>query len=129
MAYHVGQVGPITYHQDNSGTDQDITTPIVYTPEMFGAPAGSQVITPLVSQTVYRSRGAGAVRNLSTSADAISFLVWTQAADNGLFGHHSGSIDVTTAFTWWIWTADATAEQAYKPSEQEALSMVNPRWA
>jgi hypothetical protein len=128
MGYHSGQIGPIAFHQDNSGTDHDMTSPLVYTPEMFGAPPGSQIVTPLVSQGVHLSRGSGAVRNFSVSADAISFLVWTQAADNGLFGHHSGCIDVTTGFSWWQFTPDGVSDKVYQPSEEGALRLVDPKW-
>jgi hypothetical protein len=100
MAYQSGLVGPISYHQDNSGTNTDITTGQVYTPQQFGAPATAQIIPGTVNQSVYVSRGKAYLQDVNINEEAITFQVYTQAADDGFFGHHSGSITVDTAFQW-----------------------------
>ena len=101
MAYQSGTVGPITYSQDNSGVATDTTTGIQYTPEQFGAPAGAQIITGTINQGYIVFRGKAYVQDLVEAPDAVSFQVYTQAADDGLFGHHSGSIAVATTFQWF----------------------------
>jgi hypothetical protein len=101
MGYQTGTVGPITYSHDNSGDNTDTDTPINYTPEQFGAPPGAQIITGTVQINQYVSRGNAYVHNETITADAISFDVYTQAANDGLFGWHSGSITVNTTFQWY----------------------------
>ncbi|SDK59315.1 hypothetical protein [Arthrobacter sp. ok362] len=102
MAYQSGLVGPIVYNQDNSGVRTDTDTNIVFTPQEFGAPAGAQIIPPTVNQSYTVSRGQAYVHNLVIEANAIVFQVFTQAADDGLFGHHSGAISVGTSFQWYL---------------------------
>jgi hypothetical protein len=101
MAYQTGTIGPITYSQDNSGTDSDITTNVQYTPQEYGAPEGAQIL-PGVSQSVHVFRGKAYVQDLLIGQDTITFQVYTQAANDGLFGWHSGSISVSTAFQWFF---------------------------
>jgi hypothetical protein len=100
MAYASGTIGPIVYSQDNSGTDNDIVTDIQYTAQEYGAPVGAQ-IRPPVGQGVHVTRGSAHVQNLVIGADSITFQVYTQAANDGLFGWHSGSITVSTNFQWF----------------------------
>lgn len=100
MTFQSGLVGPITYYQDNSGVKTDTTTPIEYTPQQFGAPATAQIITGTLNQSYWVSRGTAYVQDLNITPDSITFQVYTQAADNGLFGHHSGAITVATSFQW-----------------------------
>jgi len=108
MGFQTGTIGPIAYHQDNSGVSTDTDTPTNYTPEQFGAPPGAQIITGLVQQNYTVTRGRAYVHNLTITADAISFLAFTQAAnDSWFFGWHSGSIDVSTTFTWYYVTSNA----------------------
>jgi multidrug efflux pump subunit AcrA (membrane-fusion protein) len=99
MPYQTGTVGPITYSQDNSGNPDDITTALTYTPQEYGAPQGAQIM-PGVSQSVHVFRGKAYVENLIIGQDSITFQVYTQAANDGLFGWHSGSITVSTTFQW-----------------------------
>lgn len=101
MAYQTGLVGPISYHQDNSGVRTDTTTQQDYTPQQFGAPATAQIIPGTVNQSYYVSRGSAYVQNLNITANSITFQVFTEAANDGLFGHHSGAITVDTAFQWF----------------------------
>ncbi len=108
MGYQQGTIGPIAYHQDNSGVSTDTDTPINYKPEQFGAPPGSNIIagTVQINQHVYR--GTAYVHNKTIAAEGISFDVFTQAAGSSWFwGWHSGGIDVTTTFQWYINTANA----------------------
>jgi hypothetical protein len=98
--YQSGLVGPISYYQDNSGVNTDTTTSIVYTPQQFGAPATAQIIPATVNQSYYVSRGKAYVQDLNINEESITFQVYTQAADNGWFGHHSGAITVNTSFQW-----------------------------
>jgi hypothetical protein len=108
MGYQTGTIGPISYHQDNSGDNTDTDTDINYTPEQFGAPPGAQIIPGLVQQVYHVTRGTAYVHNLTVTADAISFDVFTQAAnDSWFFGWHSGAIDVSTTFTWYYITDNA----------------------
>jgi hypothetical protein len=100
MAYQSGLVGPISYHQQNSGVNTDITTPIVYTPQQFGAPATAQIIPTTVNQSVYVSCGKAYVQDLNINEESITFQVVTQPADDGWLVHHSGSITVDTVFQW-----------------------------
>ena len=105
MAYHEGSTASefpngITYDQNNTGSASDITTAIQYTPQMFGGPASAQIITGLTRQKV-TTHGGAAVQNYTNEPDGISFDVWTQAADSGILGHHSGSITVITEFSWY----------------------------
>jgi hypothetical protein len=101
LAYQTGIVGPLTYHQNNSGVSTDTDTDIRYTPQEFGAPAGAQIITGTVDQNYNVSRGTAYVHNLVIEANAVIFQVFTQTVDNGLFGHHSGEITVDTTFQWY----------------------------
>ncbi len=108
MGYQTGTIGPITYSQDNSGANTDTDTAVNYTPEQFGAPPGAQIIPGQVQQTRQVTRGTAYVHNLTVTADAISFDVFTQAAnDSWFFGWHSGAINVSTAFTWYYVTDNA----------------------
>jgi hypothetical protein len=100
MAYQTGLVGPISYHQDNSGVATDTTTQIEFTPQQFGAPATAQIITATVNQSYYVSRGMAYAQDLNITGNSITFQVYTQAAWDGLFGHHSGAITVDTSFQW-----------------------------
>lgn len=100
MAYQSGSVGPITYHQDNSGVNTDTTAQIEFTPQQFGAPATAQIIPATVNQSYTVDRGTAYVQGLNITPDSITYQVYTQAASGGLFGHHSGEIDVTTSFQW-----------------------------
>ena len=105
MGYQTGTIGPISYHQDNSGVKTDTDTAITYTPEQFGAPPGAEIITGLVQQHSTVSRGTAYVHNLTVTDTAIQFDVFTQAAnDSWFFGWHSGSIEVSTSFTWYYIT-------------------------
>jgi hypothetical protein len=102
VGYQTGTIGPIVYNQDNSGTNADITTPINYKPEMFGAPAGSEIIVATVGQRVHISRGTASVQAFSSTPEGISFNVYTQAAGHSWFwGWHSGVISVSTTFQWY----------------------------
>jgi hypothetical protein len=108
MGYQTGTVGPITYSQDNSGDDTDKDTPINYKPEQFGAPPGAQIITGEAHTDQYVSRGKAYVHNEDTTPEGISFMVYTQAAnDSWFFGWHSGAITVTTTFQWYYLTDNA----------------------
>jgi hypothetical protein len=100
MACQSGQVGPLIYNQDNSGTSTDITTNVQYTAQEFGAPPGAQIL-PYGNPSVSIHRGSAQVRDVVITPDAYTFEVWTQAADDGLFGHHSGAITVSTTFFWY----------------------------
>lgn len=102
MAFQTGLAGPITYHQDNSGVKTDTTTPLQYTPQQFGAPEEAQIITGTVNQAYTVFRGLAYVENLVIQSGGITCQVYTQAADDGLFGHHSGSITVATSFQWFL---------------------------
>jgi hypothetical protein len=95
-------VGPITYSQNNSGVNTDTTTPIEYRPEQYGAPDGAQIIPGSVSQAYTVSRGLAYVQNVRITQANITFDVYTQAAGGFPFGHHSGLIDVTTSFVWFV---------------------------
>jgi hypothetical protein len=101
MAFQTGFAGPVSYHQDNSGVHDDTTTPIRYTPQQFGAPPEAKVIQGTVSQSYYVSRGKAYVQNVNVQEAEITFQVYTQAANDGLFGWHSGAITVDTAFQWY----------------------------
>jgi len=101
MAYQSGTVGPLNYNQDNSGVKTDTTTDIQYLPQQFGAPDGAQIITGTVNQGYTVSRGTAYVENLVIQEGGITFQVYTQAADDGIFGHHSGAITVNTSFQWY----------------------------
>lgn len=107
MGYQTGTIGPITYSQDNSGVSTDTDTLISYTPEQFGAPPGAQIITGTVNITQHVSRGKAYVHNEDITSGGISFMVYTQAANDGIFGWHSGSITVATSFQWYCITANA----------------------
>jgi hypothetical protein len=100
MAYQSGLVGPIVYKQDNSGVNTDTTTQEVYTPQQFGAPATAQIIPGTVQQSYWVSRGLAYVQDVNITQESIAFQVYTQAADDGWFGHHSGAITVGTSFQW-----------------------------
>src|SRR5262245_5112205 len=109
MGYQWGWSGYLTYHQDNSAYTTDQTTTITYTPADVGAPPGAVIQTGLYNIDGHVVRGNAAVTNpIMVTPEKISFVVWTQAADNGLFGHHSGEIVVTTWFAWF----DANAADA-----------------
>lgn len=101
MAYQSGLVGPIVYSQDNSGSSTDITQPITYTPQMYGAPATAQIIPGSINMSVQVHRGLAYIEFYEADEDSIKFVVYTQAAGGGLFGHHSGSITVSTSFMWY----------------------------
>lgn len=108
MGYQTGTVGPITYSQDNSGNANDTDTPINYKPDQFGAPPGAQIITGTVQTNQYVSRGKAYVHNEDVTPEGISFMVYTQAAnDSWLFGWHSGAITVTVSFQWYYITSTA----------------------
>jgi hypothetical protein len=100
MAHQSGTVGPVTYSQDNSGVHTDTTTQIEYTPQQFGASATAQIIPGTVQQSYTVFRGLAYVQDVNITQGSITFQVYTQAADDGLFGHHSGSITVSTSFQW-----------------------------
>jgi hypothetical protein len=54
------------------------------------------------------SRGTAYVHNKVVTAEGISFMVYTQAAnDSWFFGWHSGAITVTTSFQWYYITDSA----------------------
>ena len=95
-------VGPIVYPQDNSVVDTDTTTPIEYRPEQFGAPDGAQIIPGTVVQGYTVFRGLAYVQNVRITQSNITFDVYTQAAGGFIFGHHSGSIAVSTSFQWFV---------------------------
>ena len=107
MGYQTGTVGPIAFSQDNSGVATDTDRPVNYKPDQFGAPPGAQIITGTVqiNQSVYR--GKAYVHDETITPEGISFMVYTQAANDGLFGWHSGSITVTTSFQWYYLTDTA----------------------
>ncbi len=109
MGYQTGTVGPIVYNQDNSGNPNDMDEPVNYTPEMFGAPQEAQVIQGLVQISPHVIRGKAYVHDESVTAEGISFMVYTQAANDGIFGWHSGAITVTTTFQWYCITDTAVA--------------------
>jgi hypothetical protein len=109
MGYQTGTIGPISFYQDNSGDSNDMDTTVTYTPEMYGAPPGAQIMTASVQVSPYVIRGKAYVHNESVSADSVQFEVYTQAANDGWFGWHSGSIVVTTTFQWWSITDSAVA--------------------
>jgi hypothetical protein len=124
MGYQTGTVGPITYYQDNSGNATDIDTQINYTPEQFGAPPGAQIMTGTVQVNQFVSRGKAYVHDESDTADAISFEVYTQAAnDSWFFGWHSGAITVTTSFQWW-YISDNALEGGHAFFTQEAPAVL-----
>lgn len=102
MAFQTGSVGPIVYTQDNSGVETDTTTTIEYRPEQFGAPDAARIIPGTVTQGYTVFRGWAYAANVKISETAINFEVFTQAAGGFPFGHHSGSIAVSTAFTWFV---------------------------
>jgi hypothetical protein len=104
MGYQTGTVGPIVYNQDNSGDNTDTDTPVNYKPDQFGAPPGAQIIAGLTAITKSVHRGEAYVHNEINDAEGISFMVYTQAANDGLFGWHSGSITVSTTFQWYCIT-------------------------
>lgn len=101
-AFRTEVVGPIVYNQDNSGVNTDTTTPIEYRPEQFGAPAGARIIPGTVAQGYTVFRGLAYVQDVRITATNITFDVYTQAAGGGIFGHHSGSIAVSTSFQWFV---------------------------
>jgi hypothetical protein len=91
MGYQWGWSGYLTYHQDNSEYTTDQTNTVTYAPADVGAPAGAVIQTGLYNIAPRIDRGnAGVLNPVVVSPEEISFPVWTQAADNGLFGHHSG---------------------------------------
>src|SRR3954451_22833495 len=101
MSFQSQMVGPIVYSQDNSGVSTDTTTPIEYRPEQFGAPDGAQIIPGTVTQAYSVFRGLAFVQNVRITQANITFDVFSQAAGGFPFGHHSGSIAVSTSFTWF----------------------------
>jgi hypothetical protein len=108
VGYQTGTIGPIIYSHDNSGDNTDTDTTINYTPEQYGAPPGSQIITGSVSVTQSVGRGTAYVHNETITPDAISFDVFTQAAGSSWFwGWHAGQITVSTTFQWYCITANA----------------------
>jgi hypothetical protein len=119
MGYQTGTVGPLTYTQDNSGNANDTDTPVNYMPDQFGAPPGAQIITGTVQQTLAVTRGTAYVHNQTVTSDAISFMVYTQAASDGLIGSHSGAITVTTKFQWYF-ISDTEADDSDAPVAQPA---------
>lgn len=127
MGYQTGHVGPITYHQDNSGSITPISTTVVYTPIQFGAPPAAQIIPGLTQHGISFCRDNPQVEGPYITAENITWQVNTQPADNGLFGHHSGCVDITTEFYWWTWTADAGEEEVV-PSEEGAAGTLNIEW-
>src|SRR4051812_41313435 len=102
QAFQTAVVGPIVYPQDNSGVNSDTTTPILYRPEQFGAPDGALIIPGTVVQGYSVFRGLAYVENVRITEATITFDVFTQAAGGFPFGHHSGSIAVSTSFQWYF---------------------------
>jgi hypothetical protein len=102
MAFRSEVAGPIVYNQDNSGVNTDTTTPIEYRPEQFGAPDGALIIPGSVAQGYTVSRGLAYVQDVRITEANITFDVYTQAAGGFPFGHHSGSISVSTSFIWYL---------------------------
>jgi Thiol-activated cytolysin len=84
----------VVVNQDNSGFPNDRTEKHV-----IPAPDGTKidVNSVQVSPNVYR--GSANVNSVTTTVDAITIEIFTQAAGGGLFGHHSGGINVTVNFT------------------------------
>ncbi len=101
MPYRTATVGPIVYNQDNSGVNTDTTTLIEFRPEQFGAPDSAKIIPASVDQEYTVSRGLAYVQNVRITEANIIFEVFTQAAGGFPFGHHSGSIAVSTSFQWY----------------------------
>ena len=101
MTYSTGFVGPVVYTQDNSGVADDTETKIEYTPQQYGAPADAKIIAGSVTQSYWVQRGLAYVKDVSIEDADISFLVYSQAAGGFPFGHHSGSITVSTSFQWY----------------------------
>lgn len=124
MGYQTGTVGPITYTQDNSGNANDTDTPVNYMPEQFGAPPGAQIITGTVQQTLAVTRGTAYVHNETITSDAISFMVYTQAASGGIIGSHSGAITVTTKFQWYL-ISEPAPEADDAPSTPEPAAVLS----
>jgi len=102
QGFQSGVVGPVVYSQDNSGVNTDTTTPIEYRPEQFGAPDGAQIIPGTVAQGYSVFPGLAYVQNVTITQSNITFDVYTQSAGGFPFGHHSGSISVTTSFQWFV---------------------------
>ena len=102
-----------------------------YTPEQFGAPPGAQIIPGLVQQQVWVMRGLAYVENLRITEHEISFDVFTQAANESwFFGWRSGSIAVTTSFTWY-YSADRTLRESERFFMQESPTVPTrsaPAW-
>lgn len=104
MGYQTGTIGPIVFNQDNSGDNTDTDTPVNYKPDQFGAPTGAQIIIGLTTITQSVHCGKAYVHNEINDSEGISSMVYTQAANDGLFGRHSGAITVTTTFQWYYIT-------------------------
>jgi hypothetical protein len=104
MGIQTGSVGPIEYHQSNSGVDTPTTTDINYTPQQFGAPAAGRIITGTVCQDYRVTQGTAYVQNLVIQEPSITFQVHTEPAGGFPVGRHSGEIFVNTSFTWYVET-------------------------
>ena len=76
--------------------------PVSYTPQMFGAPLGAQIMQATVYPTL--SQGSGNVHDESVTREEVSFVVHTDAEH---FGSHSGIITVTTNILWFCVTETA----------------------
>jgi hypothetical protein len=131
MPYQYGTIGPIDYAQDNSGVRDDTRQTIIYTPEQYGAPPGAQIIPGTVQQQVSVSRGLAYIENLRIRDREILFDVFTQAAnDSWFFGWHSGSIVVSTSFTWFYSTDRAVTggERFFSQQGPPAPTRSAPAW-
>jgi hypothetical protein len=97
-----------TIHQDASGSETDITRS--YT---IPAPVpGSQILEYTVEVAPHVLRGDAHIDAPGVSAEAVSVTVYTQCASSGLFGHHSGEIDVQVTFDYWVADTAAAAWMA-----------------
>lgn len=107
MGYQWGWSGYLTYHQDNSGYTTNQSTTVTYTLADVGiggqsAPPRAVIQTGLYNISTQVARGSGGVGNpIIVTPEKISFVVWTVAADTGLFGHRAGEVTVTTWFGWY----------------------------
>ncbi|WP_156081332.1 hypothetical protein [Amycolatopsis vancoresmycina] len=80
----------------------DTTVSIEYRPEQYGAPDGARIIPGTVTQGYTVFRGLAYVQNVKITETSIEFEVFSQAAGGFPFGHHSGSISVSTSFQWYL---------------------------
>ncbi|MDX6705769.1 MAG: hypothetical protein QOI48_1615 [Solirubrobacteraceae bacterium] len=92
-----------TIHQDASGSETDITRS--YT---IPAPVpGARMLEYTVGVAPHVLRGDAHIDAPVVSTEAVGVTVYTQCAASGLFGHHSGEIDVRVSFDYWV--ADSAA--------------------